>query len=101
MASKAALLVGREAIRKNWMDLTKFGIRKFTLTAQDVAQSGSLTVERGTYVLDVTPGPKALIGMAAFQDRGNYLVQWRLEGGRWSIVNDISTIEIPIPTTNK
>jgi ketosteroid isomerase-like protein len=101
MASNAAPLVGREAIRQNWANLVNLGVWKFTLTTQNVDHSGTLAVERGIYTLDFTPGPNAPEGMVAFQDKGNYLVEWRLENGKWLAVNDLAVTELSLPTTNK
>jgi ketosteroid isomerase-like protein len=101
MASNSSPLVGRDAIKQNWANLVNIGIWKFTLTTQNVDHSGTLAVERGVYTLDFTPGPNAPVGMVAFQDRGNYLVQWRLENVKWLVVNDLAVSELPLPTTNK
>jgi hypothetical protein len=36
--------------------------------------------------------------MASFEDRGNYLVHWRLEAdGQWRAVGDAPVSELPIP----
>jgi ketosteroid isomerase-like protein len=96
MGPNAVPLVGREAIRKYWTEAATRGTWTFTLSTQDVTANGPLAIERGTYTLAFTPGPNAPDGMAAFTDRGNYLVQWRRENGTWLIVNDIATSELPM-----
>lgn len=93
MPSNAVPIVGREAIRRFWKDAVKNGTWTFTLSTQAVTTSGPLAVERGTYVLNFAPGPNAPATMPGFTDRGNYLVEWRLEGGGWLIVNDLAASE--------
>jgi uncharacterized protein (TIGR02246 family) len=101
MGPNAAPLVGREAIREYWTQAASLGTWTFTLSAQDVTANGPLAIERGKYTLTFTPGPNAPGGMSAFTDRGNYLVQWRRENGKWLIVNDIATSEQPMPAPAK
>lgn len=96
MGPNAAPLVGRTAIEAFWTENAKRGSWQLTLATQDVAASGDLAVERGTYSLSFTPGPGAPAGMGAFSDRGNYLVQWRRENDQWVIVNDLATSEVPL-----
>lgn len=90
-------LIGREAIREFWSQAVEWGQWDFTLETQDVAVSAPMAVERGTYVLAFSPGPNAPPEMDAFEDRGNYLVHWRLEDdGVWRIVADAPVSEIPL-----
>jgi ketosteroid isomerase-like protein len=84
-------LEGRAAILEFWEHVAGLGTWTFEINTQDVTAYGPLAVERGTYTLLFVPGDEALPGMAASADTGNYIVQWRLEGGRWLIVNDIAT----------
>lgn len=89
-------LIGREAIREFWSQAVEWGQWDFTLETRDVAVSGPMAVERGAYVLAFSPGPNAPPGMDAFEDRGNYLVHWRLEDdGEWRIVADAPVSEVP------
>lgn len=91
-------LIGREAVRGFWREALKWGRWDFTLRVQNVAVSGPLAVERGTYVLGFTAGAAAPPGMASFEDRGNYLVHWRREGdGEWRIAADAPVSELPLP----
>lgn len=84
-------LVGREAIRDFWSQVAGLGTWTFEINTEAVTAYGPVAVERGTYTLDFRPGDAALPGMAASADTGNYLVEWRLEDGRWMIVNHIAT----------
>ena len=84
-------LEGRAAILEFWEQVASLGTWTFELNTEEVTAYGPLAVERGTYTLHFVPGAEALPGMAASADTGNYIVQWRLEGSRWLIVNDIAT----------
>src|SRR3954469_10698586 len=79
MPPNSAPLIGRESIRRFWRDAVKWGKWEFTLQALDVTVSGPVAVERGKYSLKFTAGAAAPPGMSSFQDRGHYLVHWRLE----------------------
>lgn len=92
-------LVGRDAIREYWTEAAGWGRWEFELNTEDVAVSGPMAVERGTFVLTFTAGPDAPPDMPSFQDRGNYLVHWRREAdGVWRIVADAPVSELPLPT---
>lgn len=89
-------LIGREAIRGFWRDAVKWGKWEFALQALNVSVSGPMAVERGKYSLKFTAGLGAPAGMSSFQDRGNYLVHWRLEAdGQWRAVSDAPVSEMP------
>ena len=58
--------------------------------------SGPIAVERGTYVIGFAPGADSPI--PAFEDRGNYVVLWRLEDDEvWRIVWDAPVSSLPMP----
>jgi uncharacterized protein (TIGR02246 family) len=91
-------LVGRAAIEAYWRKALAAGHFQFELQTQAVTTSGSLAVERGRYRLKFEPGPNAPPGMAAFEDQGNYLCQWRHEtDGEWRVVSDAPVSETPLP----
>jgi ketosteroid isomerase-like protein len=96
MPPNSAPLVGRESIRGFWRDAMKWGKWEFTLQALNVSVSGPIAVERGKYSLKFTAGAAAPPGMSSFQDRGHYLVHWRLEpDGKWRAVGDAPVSEMP------
>jgi uncharacterized protein (TIGR02246 family) len=96
MPPNSAPLIGRESIRQFWRGAVKWGKWEFTLQALDVSVSGPVAVERGRYALKFTAGGAAPPGMSSFQDRGHYLVHWRLEpDGRWRAVSDAPVSEMP------
>lgn len=96
MPPNAAPLVGRDSIRAFWANATRMGSWEFTLQAQDVVAEGRHAVERGRFSVKFTPGPQA--PMPSFEDRGNYVVLWRLDpDGEWRVVWDAPVSELPPP----
>ena len=97
MPPNSPALVGREAIRQFWRQAVKWGKWEFSLQTQDVSVSGPVAIERGKYLLKFVAGPAAPLGMASFQDRGNYLVHWRRESdGEWRVAGDAPVSEVPL-----
>lgn len=97
MPPNSAPLVGRPAIEAFWSQALKWGLWQFSLKTQAVTVSGSVAVERGRYELKFTPGAGAPPGMVAFDDHGNYLVQWRHESdGEWRAVADAPVSELAL-----
>ena len=93
-------LVGRTAIGEFWRNAVGWGKWEFTLKTQAVDVGGLMAVERGKYVLRFTAGSGAPPGMSSFEDRGNYLVQWRQDGDKeWRIVADAPVSELPLQNT--
>ncbi len=64
---------------------------QLTLTTASVTANGPLAVERGTYVMTLTP-PGA---PAAVADTGKYLVHWRQVDGKWLLAEDIFNSDLP------
>ncbi len=90
-------VVGRETIRQFWQWAFRAGKWEFSLRTEAVDVSGSVAVERGRYVVRFTAGAGA--PMSSFEDRGNYLVHWRLEpDGEWRVVADAPVSELPLPS---
>jgi uncharacterized protein (TIGR02246 family) len=90
-------VVGRKAIREFWRAALQWGDWDFTLSTQTVEVSDPVAVERGKYVLRFEAGVGAPPGMKSFEDRGNYLVHWRNEGGDWLVAADAPVSELPLP----
>jgi ketosteroid isomerase-like protein len=96
MPPHAEPLVGRAAYREFWTQAVQWGEWRFTLETQDVVVSGSIAVERGTYVLDFRAGPAAPAHVTSFHDQGNYVVMWRLDtDGQWRVVWDAPVSSVP------
>lgn len=96
MPPHAEPLVGRTAYREFWRQAVQWGHWRFTLETQDVVVSGSIAVERGHYELDFRAGPSAPPHLTSFEDRGNYVVMWRLEpDGQWRAVWDAPVSTVP------
>ena len=95
-------VVGRTAIRDFWRGAFGWGQWQFTFETQTVSVSGPMAVERGKYVLRFIAGASAPPGMSSFEDRGNYLVHWRLDGDKqWRIMDDAPVSELPLPGTSR
>ena len=90
MEPNAAMHVGRAAMAAS---IKGMGAMKpaLVLTTEDVAASGPLAVERGTYKFTFTP-PGA---SAPITDTGKYLVHWHMVGGKWMMVDDIWNSDLP------
>jgi uncharacterized protein (TIGR02246 family) len=91
-------LIGRKAIGAFWQQALTWGKWQFDLKTLAVTVSGPLAIERGHYRLTFEPGSAAPPGMVAFEDKGNYLVQWRREhDGEWRAVADAPVSELALP----
>jgi uncharacterized protein (TIGR02246 family) len=64
---------------------------QLTLTTASVTANGPLAVERGTYIMEMTP-PGA---PGAVSDTGKFLVHWRLVDGKWRLAEDIFNSNLP------
>ena len=99
-APEAVLLVpnmapasGHEGIRRAWAEFFAMPNSRLTwqTTAVDVASSGDLATEYGTFQVNFdTPG-------GPVTDRGNYVTVWRRMGNDWVIVREIITSSQPMP----
>ena len=78
---------GKAGIEQNAKEL--FGqvdVKDFKFTTADVAVSGDLAVETGTYTMTITPK-----GGKPMPDTGKYITVWKRQGdGTWKIYRDIS-----------
>ncbi len=93
MLPNAAPLVGRDAYRGFWTQAVQWGHWRFDLEVQDVVVVDSIAVERGKYTLDFEAGSEAPIPSS--EDRGNYVVLWRLDpDGEWRVVWDAPVSEL-------
>lgn len=91
-------LVGREAVRGFWRQAFGYGRWEFALETREVVGGEGLAVERGRYRMRFRPGAGAPPGMAPADDRGNYVVLWRLEpAGQWRVLWDAPVSELPLP----
>ncbi len=98
MMPNAPEFVGTAAIRAELANELAQGSWTLTLATKQLSGMDSTAIERGRYVIDFTPGPKAT-GMfkAAFADTGKYLVVWRAQpDGRWLIADDIFNSDLPL-----
>lgn len=93
MPPNAAKSVGRDAIKKAWEGF--LGLPGMTLTFETesfhVAKSGDLAVEIQTYKF--TTGE----GAAAVTDTGKGMVVWSKRNGKWQVLSDMFSSDLPPP----
>lgn len=84
---------GTESIRAAWASLFESPNLSLTFgpTRIEVAQSGDLAYETGTYRLALDD-PQGRV-----EDEGNYTVAWKKVGGQWKAVSDAVTSSKPLP----
>ncbi len=91
MPPNTAALRGHAAIRGNWAEALKLpnASLRLTPTRIDVAASGDLATDVGTYTFSFTgdQGP--------VNDRGKYMVRFAKVGTEWKIANDIFNSDLP------
>ena len=90
---------GKAAIRKSMTQA--MGSPGFSLTwvvdKVEAARSGDVGYSHGTYRLAMK-GPKG----EDIQDHGNYVTIWKKQAdGKWKVVEDIATSEVPMPAPAK
>jgi uncharacterized protein (TIGR02246 family) len=87
LAPGAPMAQGREAIADSWkstiMELKNFHL-EFTPTKIDVASSGDLAYEIGTYSLAYQGEDDEQV-----HDKGKYVVVWKKADGNWKAAADI------------
>lgn len=96
MAPNTPAMVGREAIRAGFADMTG-QMASFTLTmwTDTVLANGPLAVEQGRYAdSGTTPAGVATV------DSGKYLVQWWKTDAGWRLARDIWNSDEPLPVGN-
>jgi uncharacterized protein (TIGR02246 family) len=89
----APIAEGREAIAQVWqkvLGLPEVALR-FGPTLIDVASSGDMAYEIGTYTLSFS-GEAGRV-----EDRGKYVVAWKKSGEGWQAVADILNSDLPAP----
>ena len=89
------VVVGREAIRREWADI--FGIPGFASTANltrvEVSADGTLAYTRGTYETTMTGSDRR-----PTVEVGKWVTVWRRSSdGSWRIVQDITNTDAPPP----
>jgi ketosteroid isomerase-like protein len=80
---------GPQAIQKFWQGALDSGIAEIGLTTIEVFGHGPTATEVGQYEL----GDKA----GKVLDHGKYVVVWRHEGGKWKLLRDMFSTNVPAP----
>lgn len=80
---------GKDAIQKFWQAALDSGVAHIDLKTVDVFGQGLTATEVGEYALRDKEG-KVL-------DHGKYIVLWRTESGRWKLLRDMFSTNIPTP----
>jgi ketosteroid isomerase-like protein len=86
MPPNAPVLRGREPLREFYQDLIGRATN-LRLETEDVAGSGPLAYESGTYYLNYQDG--------AVRDRGKYVFVWRKLGNTWRMEKTIWSSDLP------
>lgn len=87
---------GTDAIQRFWQQAFGWGKWEVTLETSVLEQSGPLAIERGKYTIRFTADAAAPPSRPSSQDRGNYVVHWRLDSnGRWRIAVQALVSEVP------
>ena len=80
---------GSQAIQKFWQGALDSGIAGIGLTTVEIYGHGPTATEVGQYELRHKNG-KVL-------DHGKYIVVWRHEGGKWKLLRDMFSTNVPPP----
>jgi uncharacterized protein (TIGR02246 family) len=80
---------GPQAIQKFWQGALDSGIAGIGLTTVEIYGHGPTATEVGQYELRDKNG-KVL-------DHGKYIVVWRHEGGKWKLLRDMFSTNVPAP----
>lgn len=78
---------GTDAIKAFWQGALDSGVAAVKLKTAEVFSQGSTATEVGQYEL--------LDKSAKQLDHGKYIVVWRLEGGKWKILRDMFSTNVP------
>jgi uncharacterized protein (TIGR02246 family) len=84
---------GRDAVRRGMADfVTRVTVKDFSLKTEDVAVTGDVAVETGTFDMTVQAKDGKEI-----KDKGKYVTVWKRQpGGSWKIVRDINNSDLPV-----
>ena len=89
-------VVGREAIQRDWAEM--MGMPGVSLTFETeklvFAKSGDLAVDIGTYTFGMGEGA------AKTTDKGKTVVTWTKRDGKWQILTDMFSSDMPPPTAS-
>jgi ketosteroid isomerase-like protein len=80
---------GTQAIQKFWQGALDSGIASIGLTTIELFGHGPTATEVGQFELRDKAG-KVL-------DHGKYIVVWRHEGGKWKLLRDMFSTNVPAP----
>jgi uncharacterized protein (TIGR02246 family) len=84
---------GRDAVRRGFAGfLSQAAVKDLTLKTEDVAVTGDVAVETGSYEMTLQPRSGKEI-----KDKGKYITVWKRQGdGSWKIVRDINNSDLPM-----
>jgi ketosteroid isomerase-like protein len=96
MMPNAQAQAGTAAIQRFWQQAFGWGRWEVTMETSLLEESGPMAVERGKYTIRFVADAGAPPGRPSSQDRGNYIVHWRLESdSRWRIAAQALVSEVP------
>jgi uncharacterized protein (TIGR02246 family) len=96
MMPNAQAQAGTDAIQRFWQQAFGWGTWEVSLETSVLEQSGPVAIERGKYTIRFTADAAAPPSRPSSQDRGNYVVHWRLDSdGRWRMAAQAVVSEVP------
>lgn len=75
------LVDGQQAISKFWVATFGMGIKKVEFETVSALKYGNIAIEEGNY--------KLYVDGDFMVDQGKYLVNWKMENGKWKVYRDI------------
>ncbi|MDO9510403.1 MAG: DUF4440 domain-containing protein [Bacteroidales bacterium] len=89
--AEGAIIDGQAAIGKFWVATLGMGIKKVMFETVIAQKFGDIAIEEGNYALFVEGDHMV--------DQGKYIVNWKLENGKWKVFRDIWNANTPPPRT--
>jgi len=84
------IIRGRQGIKEFWDASIQMGVKDCVLTTVELSGSGDIVNEMGKYALKIQPK-----GQEPVEDKGKYVVVWKLTADGWKLHWDIWNSNMP------